>query len=66
MFSEIEALEHILCDWETWDGIRKHVEGKLKNANIKIKIHWKDIILGLTETNNKRIMKDLIQIIEAK
>ncbi len=33
-----EILEHLLCDWKTLDGIWKHFEGKLKDANIKIKI----------------------------
>ncbi len=38
---------------ETLDGIWEHVEAKLNDANIKLKIQYMDIILGLTKSNNK-------------
>ncbi len=54
-YSEIEdeTLEHLVYDCETLDGIWEHVEGKLNDANIKLKIKYMDIILGVTKSNNK-------------
>ncbi len=54
-FCEIEddTLEHLVYDCETLDGIWEHVEAKLNDANIKLKIQYRDIILGVTKSNNK-------------
>ncbi len=35
------------------DGIWEHVERKLNDANIKLKIHFRDIFLEVTQSNNK-------------
>ncbi len=43
----------MVYDCETLDGIREHVEGKLNDANIKLKIRYRDIILWVTKSNNK-------------
>ncbi len=42
-----------LYDFETLDGIWEHVEAKLNDANIKLKIQYRVIILGVTKSNNK-------------
>ncbi len=52
---EDETLEHRLYDSETLNGISKHMEGKLNDATIKIKIKYRDIFLGVTKSNNKGI-----------
>ncbi len=47
------TIGHNIYDCETLDGIWEHVEGKLNNANIKLKIQYRNIILGVTKSNNK-------------
>ncbi len=53
---EDETLENLVYDYETLDGIWEHVEGKLNDANIKLKIQYRDIILGVTKSNNKGLV----------
>ncbi len=55
---EDDTIEHLLYDCEI-DGIWEHVERKLNDANIKVKIHYRDIILD-------QITKDSTQTIDTK
>ncbi len=50
---EDEILEDLVYDSETLDGIWEHVEGKVNDANITLKIQYRDIILRVTKSNNK-------------
>ncbi len=45
---------------ETLDGIWEHVEGKLNDVNIKLKIQYRDIILGVTKSNNKGLVTNKV------
>ncbi len=50
---EDETLGHLVYDCDALDGIWEHVEGKLNDANIKLEIQYRDIILGVTKSNYK-------------